>query len=145
MRNKPVDIVTFYPNQEKDNSTIFDDYYILETMLTAPEPSVLEFDEDGMPVYAVETRKKTDIACFMEAQQGIIDYFNIYLKLCPSEERKVDKAIDEIFLKMIHGITALDENFFGLNVEDPFFNRMTRIIDVLWFINVMHCIYGNKG
>ncbi len=131
MRNKPVDIVTFYSNQEKDNSTIFDDYYILETMLTAPEPSVLEFDEDGMPVYAVETRKKTDIVCFLEAQQGIIDYFNIYLKLCPSEERKVDKAIDEIFLKMIHGITVLDENFLKLNVEDPFFNRITRITDVL--------------
>lgn len=132
MRNKPVDIVTFYSNQEKDNSTIFDDYYILETMLTAPEPSVLEFDEDGMPVYAVETRKKTDIACFMEAQQGIIDYFNTYLKLCPSKERRVDKVIDEIFLKMIHGITVLDENFLGLNVEDPFFNRMTKITDVLF-------------
>ena len=131
MRDKPVDIVAFYSNQEREKSTIFDDYYVLETMLTAPEASVLEFDKKGKPVYAIETRKKQDIDCFMEAQQGILDYFKTYLKLCPNEVRLEDKVIDEAFLKMIHGVKILDERFLKLNVEDPFFNRMTKITDVL--------------
>ena len=67
----------------------------------------------------------------MEAQQGILDYFKTYLKLCPNEVRLEDKVIDEAFLKMIHGVKILDERFLKLNVEDPFFNRMTKITDVL--------------
>lgn len=131
MKDKSLDIITFYTSMERDSSIIFDDYYILETMLTAPDPSVLEFDENGEPIYAKETRSKQDIECFMDAQQGIIDYYKNYLRLCPKDIRIEDKNIDEVFLKLIHGIDILDERFLSLNVEDPFFNRMTKITDVL--------------
>ena len=48
-------IKTFYQAEEKAESVIFDNYYILETMLTAPMPSVLDFDENGKPCFAVVT------------------------------------------------------------------------------------------
>lgn len=131
MQGKDLDIISFYDSEEMNNSIIFRDYYILETMLTAPMPSVREFDERGNPVYAEETRRESDIRCFQEAQEGIRGYFREYLKLCPISARRTNKKLDEIFLALIHGIEITDHDFLNLKVEDPFFNRMTDMMDML--------------
>lgn len=131
MQDKELDIISFYGTEEMEQSIIFKDYYILETMLTAPMPSVKEFDETGKPVYAEETRKESDIRCFQDAQEGIRGYFREYLSLCPISERKMNKRLDEIFLTLIHGIEIRDPDFLNLKVEDPFFNRMTDMADLL--------------
>lgn len=131
MEGKDLDIVSFYDTEEMNKSVIFKDYYILETMLTAPMPSVREFDANGNPVYAEETRRESDIRCFQEAQEGIRGYFRDYLKVCPISARRVDKKLDEIFLTLIHGIEITDSDFLNLKVEDPFFNRMTDMMDML--------------
>ena len=36
MADKGVDIESFYTEKERDTSAIFDNYYILETILTSP-------------------------------------------------------------------------------------------------------------
>lgn len=131
MQGKNLDIVSFYDTEEMNSSVIFRDYYILETMLTAPMPSVSEFDGNGSPVYAEETRKESDIRCFQEAQEGIRGYFREYLQLCPISARKINKKLDEIFLALVHGIEITDRDFLNLKVEDPFFNRMTDMTDML--------------
>lgn len=131
MQGKDLDIISFYDTEEMNNSIIFRDYYILETMLTAPMPSVREFDEEGNPVYAEETRRESDIRCFQEAQEGIRGYFREYLKLCPISARRTNKKLDEIFLTLIHGIEITDNDFLNLKVEDSFFNRMTDMMDML--------------
>lgn len=131
MERKDLDIISFYDSEEINNSVIFKDYYILETMLTAPMPSVREFDENGNPLYAEETRRESDIRCFQEAQEGIRGYFREYLKLCPISARKTNKRLDETFLTLIHGIEITDHDFLNLKVEDPFFNRMTDMTDML--------------
>lgn len=125
MQGKNLDIISFYDTQEMNNSIIFRDYYILETMLTAPMPSLKEFDANGNPVYAEETRGESDIRCFQEAQEGVRAYFREYLKLCPISARRVNKKLDEIFLTLVHGLEITDRDFLNLKVEDPFFNRMT--------------------
>lgn len=131
MADKGLDIQSFYTKEEAENSAIFDDYYILETILTAPHPSVTGFDEMGYPVYAEETRRDEDILCFTRAQQGIEDYFKTYLALCPRNARKENKKLDETFLSLIHAIQIMDSDFLELKVEDPFFKRVTDITDVL--------------
>lgn len=131
MREKNLDIISFYNNSERNSSAIFQEYYILETMLTAPMPSIKEFDEKGNPIYERETRKAGDILCFQEAQEGIRGYFREYLKLCPISARKTDKKLDEVFLSMIHKVEVRDEDFLHLKVEDPFFNRMTDMMDMI--------------
>ncbi len=131
MHGKNLDIVSFYSDLERNASAIFQDYYILETMLTAPMPSIREFDEKGNPVYGRETRKAGDIRCFQEAQEGIREYFREYLKLCPISGRKMDKKQDEVFLSMIHKVEVRDDDFLSLKVEDSFFNRMTDMADML--------------
>lgn len=127
MKDRNLDIVSFYESSERDNSVIFDDYYILETMLTSPMPSVAFFDEEGSPVYAEETRSLSDIECFQKAQDGILDYFKIYTKICPNRCLTENKKLDEVLLSLIHKISIEDETFLKLKVEDAFFNRMTEM------------------
>lgn len=110
---------------------VYEDYYILETILTAPHPSVTGFREDGTPVYAKETRREKDIGCVERIQAGITDYFKTYLRLCPEGERSINRKLDEVFLGLVHKLRITDGDFLDLVVEDPFFNRMTDITDVL--------------
>lgn len=131
MRGKDLDIISFYHDVGKNSGAIFQDYYILETMLTAPMPSVREFDGMGNPVYEQESRSPEDIRCFQEAQEGIRGYFREYLKLCPISARKTNKRLNEIFLSMIHRVEIADNDFLNLKVEDPFFNRMSDMMDML--------------
>lgn len=131
MIEKGLDIVSFYETKERDKSAIFDNYYILETILTSQDASILEFDESGTPCYANDTRKAEDLKTFQSVQDGIVEYFRIYLKICPRKEYIINKKLDEKLLMLIHQIHISDKNFMELKVEDSFFNRMTDIIDLI--------------
>lgn len=131
MKDRHLDIRPFYTEEEREDSAIFDSYYILETLLTSPYPSVDEFDSNGRPVYVQETRSENDITCFTRAQEGMLEYVDTYLSVCPESERKVNKKLDEVMLMLIHNVEILDRDFLGLMVEEPFFNRMTAMMDLL--------------
>ncbi|QFJ54985.1 hypothetical protein [Pseudobutyrivibrio xylanivorans] len=131
MADKGVEIESFYTEEERDKSVIFDNYYILETILTSPMPSVDEFDECGNPVYAKETRSPENIKCVQKMQQGIIEYVEDYLEIVPKELRIINKQLDEGLLSLIGKLQIDDEDFKRLVVEDTFFGRMTDIKDVL--------------
>ena len=126
-----MDIESFYGAEEVNTSAVFENYYILETLLTAPHPSVTAFNEMGYPIYAEETRSDDDITCFIRAQEGILDYLDTYLRLCPAEERRENKKLDDVMLALIHEVEIRDRYLLNLVVEDPFFNRMTKITDLL--------------
>ncbi len=127
MADKGLDIEPFYSKEETEANGIYDNYYVLETILTAPHPCVCGFDDTGSPVYVEETRKESDIECIMRAQEGIQDYFCRYLELIPENINNQSKGLDEVILGFIHNLKILDEDFLSLIVEDPFFNRMTDI------------------
>lgn len=131
MADKGLDIEPFYSDEEKNTSAIFDNYYILETMLTAPYPQMEEMDNDGNPVFVKETRSEQDLRVFDRAQQGILEYFEEYLRILPESARKENKKLDEKLLALVNRVQILDEEFLSLKVEDPFFGRMTDIKDVI--------------
>lgn len=131
LSEKKLDIRSFYEDEKLDSCAIYSDYYILETMLTAPHPSVIEFDETGEPVFADETRTESNFQCIERAQKGIIDYFKTYIRLCPEMKRTENKTLDEVFLKLIHNVKITDADFLKLVVEDSFFNRMTDMADMI--------------
>lgn len=131
MKSKNLDIIPFYSDEEINGSAIFDSYYIMETILTCASPSVLEFSDSGEPIYSDETRSDTDKECIGRAQKGIINFFKDYCSLCPLEDRIINKKLDEVFLSLIHNVEISDCEFLKLIVEDPFFNRMTNITDLL--------------
>lgn len=131
MADKGLTIESFYTEAERDRSVIFDNYYILETILTSPMPSVDEFDEQGNPKYAAETRSEANLACVKLMQEGILEFVDDYLKLVPTDDMIVNKQTDEAFLSLIGKLEVTDEKFKELVVEDPFFGRMTKITDVM--------------
>ncbi len=131
MQDKNLDITAFYESREAAGSAIYENYYILETVLTSKEPSITGFDEDGKAVFARETRTERDIGCIKRMQDGITDYFRSYIQICPASEITVDKRLDEVFLELIHKFKILDKDFINLKVEDPFFNRMTDMTDLI--------------
>lgn len=131
MADKNLEICPFYTEQELEKSAIFDNYYILEIVLTSPDPSCIEFDECAKPLFAKETRSESDINCISQAQQGIIDYLEDFISEIKIEDVRIDKTFDEVFLRMIHNVQIKDGEFLKLIVEDPFFYRMTPITDVL--------------
>lgn len=131
MEEKGLDILPFYKKTEPESQGIFDNYYILETILTSPMPSLRRFDKRGTPIYADETRTQADIQCIQMVQEGILDYFGIYLKICPERNMMEDKKMDAKILTLLHSVSILDESFLNLKVEDPFFNRITNMTDLL--------------
>lgn len=131
MADKELDIEPFYSDEEKKASAIFDNYYILETILTSPYSQMEEFGENGAPVFADETRGGKDIKVLERAQAGITDYFKEYMRLLPESARIENKMLDEKMLALIHRIQIKDEDFRALQVEDSFFGRMTAIADVI--------------
>ena len=131
MKDKGLDIEPFYIDEERDKSVIFDSYYILETILTSPYPQVVEFDSEGRPKFLKESRSKKDIRCFSDAQKGIENYFDDYIRLVPKEMSKENKRLDERILCLLRKVRIEDEDFLSLTVEDPFFGRMTDIKDVI--------------
>ena len=129
MQSKNLDIQAFYEAEESD--AIYDDYYILETVLTSPESSVLEFDDNGNACFADETRCALDMNCFQRIQDGVKEYFRTFLTICPDLESSIDRETEEKILKLIHKIAILDRDFLNLRVEDKFFNRMTDMKDLI--------------
>lgn len=131
MNDKQIQIESFFTEREKIKSTIYQDYYILETILTSFSPSVNEFNTSGEPIYAEETRLKEDLDCIYEVQSGILNYIKDFIKIYPIEQLKINKKLDEQILSAIHNVNLNDCYFSKLKVEDPFFNRMTDIKQVL--------------
>lgn len=131
MTDKGLDIEPFYSDEEKNTSAIFDNYYILETMLTSPYPMMSEMDNDGNPVFAKETRTEQDLRTLDKVQSGILQFFEDYLGILPESARKGNKKLNEKLLALVNKIQIRDEDFLTLKVEDPFFGRMTDIKDVI--------------
>lgn len=130
MSDKGLDIEAFYDNDGEKNSKIYEDYYILETVLTSEEASVKGFDESGNVIYSDEVRSCEEIACIKNVQKGILDYFQDYIRICPDPEAGINQKMDEIFLDMLHRFTLCGK-FRNLSVEDAFFNRTTGIADLI--------------
>ena len=64
-------------------------------------------------------------------QQGIMQYVDDYLEIVPVSMRQQNKKLDEAFLNLIGKLEITDQSFKNLVVEDPFFGRMTNIVDVM--------------
>ena len=131
MEDKGLDIETFFRKDEQEKNSVFENYYILETILTAPHGQVLEFDGNGEAVYAQDTRSDSDIQCLMEVQQGILRYFEDYLELVPVSVRMENKKLDETVLGLLQRIPITDKGFLAQVVDDPFFNRRTKLRDLV--------------
>lgn len=129
MQKNQLNILPFYEKEDVAKSVVAENYYILETVLTSPMPSLAGFDSEGSPLYAEESRTKGQLQCIQEIQDGILEYFQIYLKLYPRGPES--RTLGERCLPLVHNVDIADLRFFDLTVDDPFFNRTTNLADLL--------------
>lgn len=128
MWEKGLDIQSYFKPEE---SAISHYYLVLENVLMAPQPSVLEFDETGNACFAEETRTERELRCIQRVQDGITDYFRTYLTLTPGWERREGKALEELILSLMREIEIRDADLLTLRDEDLFFHRTTALSDLI--------------
>jgi hypothetical protein len=131
MKEYDLKIDSFYFCYAKENSALFDLYYLLETVLTAPHPQVQGFDGNGEPEFAEETRTADELKCISEVQAGILEYAKDYFSIVGDNNAAINIDLDEKILGLITKISIENEVFLNLTVEDPFFNRMTPLKDII--------------
>ena len=128
MREKGLDIQTFFKPEE---SVVSQYYLVLESVLMAPQPSVLGFDGDGRACFAAETRTERELRCIQRVQEGITDYVRAYLKLAPGWESTEENDLEASILSLMREIEIRDGDFLALKDEDPFFHRTTAVSDLI--------------
>ncbi len=133
MADKGLDIESYYSEKGNSTSAIFENYYVLETILTAPFPQMEEMDCDGNPVFVKETRSGRDLKVFESIQSGIMEFFEDYIRILPKNARFENKELDEKILSLMSKVNIIDEDFLALKIEDLFFGRMTDMRDVLGY------------
>ena len=128
MEEKQLDILPFY---EWEDSEISKNFYMLEAVITSPQPPFLGFDENGNACFSEESRTDRDLRCIREVQTGIAKYFEVYQKIAPEWEIEEEKELGGMILSLLHEIDIRDQDFLALKVDDPFFNRVSNISDLL--------------
>lgn len=131
MKDKGLDIISFYDVEHLYQSAIYEDYYILETALTSDMPSLTSFDADGKAIYSEEKRTADDMRCIRKMQEGIRDYFREYLKLHEGNLPVINRKADEKFLALIHHLEIHEKRFTKMKVEDIFVNRFTDLSSLI--------------
>lgn len=130
-RFEDLDIISFYNDDENEKSVLLEDFFVLEPILTSPDPSVLEFDRYGKPVYEVETRAEKERLCIQRVQDGVFDYFKTLIDIQNGLDYQIDKELDEVFLSLIHKLKITNEPFLRLKNDNALMNRSTTIGDLL--------------
>ena len=84
-------------NLYKNFSYFYENYNLMETVITSPMPSILRIDSDGTPVYAEEKRSAEELAYVNCVQGAILEFFENYLALHIMEPEISISFIDRLF------------------------------------------------
>lgn len=128
LREMGLDVQTFYAPEE---NAIEGSYLALEPVLMSPQPSVVGFDGEGAAVFAREDRTEEDLQTVRSVQAGISDYFQTYRKLDPAWENCREKSLEAAVFSLVSKIEIRDAGFLSLKDEDTFFNRITKVGELL--------------
>lgn len=77
-------------------------YYLFESILTSYEPSVVRFEEGGIPVFAGETRTQKELDQLKTIHQEMLDYFKLLYYMCDGKSNHLEIFADgliQIFLQ----------------------------------------------
>lgn len=110
-------------------SELYQNYSLIESILTSPASSVLEFDSNGEPVFEDECRTEEQIACINEVQEGILEYWNDINTFFQGEAKPC--GMSEKLLSFIHHISVFGNPLETLTVSDPFYCRTMQVSDLI--------------
>lgn len=126
-KTNDLSIESFFAEDGDENNTIFDDFYIMEPVISSPDSSVDEFDEKGNPIFSQEERSAEEIDSMIQIQEGMLEYVSDFVSICPRSAICINKKLDEGIFRLIHTIKITSESFWLLRNIDPFVNRITDI------------------
>lgn len=127
-----LDIISFYEKEEvTEVGGVYEDYFILENILTSPMPSLKGFDTEGNPQYVEEIRTPDEIDFVMKVQEGIVEYLKQYLDIWPNINWEENKRCSEGLLELIHRITMDNDIFSRLVWDDNFYSRKISVKDLM--------------
>jgi FMN phosphatase YigB (HAD superfamily) len=118
-----MDAEALYDGTDRYNSAMFDTYYLLEFLMTSPQPCALGFDDAGEPVYKAESRSEEEIRCCMRGQEGVLDYFRTYLEVCPRAQRGGNLALDDAVLSLVRKLPFENGIFRAMRRDDSLGNH----------------------
>lgn len=108
------------------NSCIYENYFLLEYIVSSSEPTLLRFDEKGEKVLGIQQQTEYQLGALKSCQRAIIDYFdhlldqnNIYS--CEKFPETIFKLFNSGTLEL--GLTRLKE----LAIQDDFCKRSFKI------------------
>lgn len=81
----------------------------LEIVITSPQPSVEDMNEEGNPIFSDEDRTKREINATQLMQQGIENFFFEYIDTMYIEGENIGKELPAILLKAYNDIYLEDE------------------------------------
>ena len=129
---KRLDITSFYDkNTDTYAGGLYEDYFIVENILTSPTPSLKGFDAEGKPQYLQENRSKEEIDFITKVHEGIIQYFEKYLDILGNVKCDDSKRCAEEILGLIHEIPIKNDVFNQMVLEDSFFSREIRMKELM--------------
>lgn len=127
-----LNVTSFYDDEEvRKEGGIYQDYFVLENILTSPMPTLKGFDGEGKPQYAREVRAEEDISFIMAVQDGIVEYFKQYMDVIQSVKLEGSKKCAENLLSLIHSIPIANDIFQQLIWDDNFYSRKIMMKDLL--------------
>ncbi len=107
-----------YENQD----AIMENYFFIENILTSFEPTLIDFTEKGLPVFANENRNDKQLKSLEKIQEGILDAFSYMIK---NKDDLNNLKLADIFLSLIgEKYTLMSTDYFDTNpLKDEFCNR----------------------
>lgn len=107
---------------------IFDNYFLLENIITSNEPTVVDFSDDGKPVLGVENRTVQQLEDLDKIQEAILKYAST-IDMMPSDIAKTDiKFVDDMYGLLSDKYCIIATDYFrNQQLEDSFCNRKFKI------------------
>lgn len=126
VKKRELDIVSLYTagNTFEINNNLFENYLLLEYVMSSDKPSLKCFAENGEPIYLKENRNDEELKNINLVQKAIYDCYSLYLsKFLNVEEISVDFA-DMLFGFMDKKFTnTIDAFSKDIILENDFSNK----------------------
>lgn len=97
--NDPLDVCVSSPYTYKFGNYISLAHQFLETVFSAPVPSIDDISENGEPIYAKEPRTKDQIECMLCIQENVEKHFFEFYDLLYVSKYPIDAHTMEAYLK----------------------------------------------
>lgn len=121
----------FGPKEDGRTGGIFEDFFVLETILTSPDPSLKGFDAAGAPEYLPESRSPEEIVFIRQVHEGIVQYFEQYIGIVQPVDNCVSQKCSEELLELLHKVPIENEIFQRMVYEDSFYARKVRMKELM--------------